>query len=306
MVGTNIFRKIFLHHPKYAVVDDRALVTTENWKPAGLGGRSSRGWGVVVRGNETANALAGLFRADAGWRDSTDWSAFRAGRTFEIEGPANGSYPTRFEPENFSVDGVRVLAAPDNAEDALVGLLDNATESIRIVQASVGSRRQPFVRAALRAAERGVDVRVLLSGAWYAEEDNRALAAWLNRRANRTDASLHAKVAEPEGRFEKIHAKGVVVDGDRAVVSSVNWNNNSARQNREVGLVLDGEAVAGYYADVFDADWNGSGGGEGGSGPGLGLGDWADDQPLPVGVAVAALGVVTLAVLVARRIRFVD
>jgi hypothetical protein len=70
--------------------------------------------------------------------------------------------------------------------------------------------------------------------------------------------------------------------------------------------VLDGKAVAGYYADVFDADWNGSGGGEGGSGPGLGLGDWADDQPLPVGVAVAALGVVTLAVLVARRIRFVD
>ncbi|WP_122088284.1 phospholipase D-like domain-containing protein [Halalkalicoccus subterraneus] len=41
------------HHPKYAVVDDRALVLTENWKPTGTGGGSSRGWGVVVDDRRT-------------------------------------------------------------------------------------------------------------------------------------------------------------------------------------------------------------------------------------------------------------
>ncbi|WP_458204964.1 phospholipase D-like domain-containing protein [Haladaptatus sp. NG-SE-30] len=52
------------HHAKYAVVDDRAMVLTENWKPAGTGGHASRGWGVVVTGNETATELTEVFEAD--------------------------------------------------------------------------------------------------------------------------------------------------------------------------------------------------------------------------------------------------
>ena len=48
------------HHPKYAIVDDRALVATENFKPAGTGGMSSRGWGVVIENRRTAETLASL------------------------------------------------------------------------------------------------------------------------------------------------------------------------------------------------------------------------------------------------------
>lgn len=33
---------------------------TENWKPPVPGGRSSRGWGVIVDGTETAAALAAV------------------------------------------------------------------------------------------------------------------------------------------------------------------------------------------------------------------------------------------------------
>ena len=43
------------HHPKYAVVDDEALVLTENWKPAGTGGHDSRGWGVRIGSARTAD-----------------------------------------------------------------------------------------------------------------------------------------------------------------------------------------------------------------------------------------------------------
>jgi phosphatidylserine/phosphatidylglycerophosphate/cardiolipin synthase-like enzyme len=49
----------------------------------------------------------------------------------------------------------------------------------------------------------------------------------------------------------------VVVDGDRALVGSLNWNNHSARENREVALLLSGEELGSYYADVFRADWRG-------------------------------------------------
>ena len=276
------------HHPKYAVVDDRALVLTENWKPSGTGGRSNRGWGVRVASRATAADLAAVFQTDATGPDTTPWSQFRRGRSFTESQPANRTYRTQFDPRSVAVDRVRLVTAPGNAERAIVGVVDNASERVAIVQPTVGDRHHPFLRATLRAAERGVDVRILLSGAWYVEEENRRLVDWLNERAERRDLPLEARVADPSGRFEKIHAKGVVAD-DRVVVGSVNWNNNSVRENREVAVVLDGEESAAYYRDVFAADWQGGhGGGE-----------------LPLGVVVAAVLAVLVAVGVARqRIEF--
>jgi phosphatidylserine/phosphatidylglycerophosphate/cardiolipin synthase-like enzyme len=213
------------HHPKYAVVDDRALVMTENWKPSGTGGRSNRGWGAVVEGG-VADRLAAVFHADAGWRDTVSWSTFRANHTFEEDEVANESYPTTFEPTNVSIENVQLLAAPDNAESALIERLDAADRSIDVIQASIGSRQQPFLRAAIRAAERGVRVRILIGGAWYSEEDNGDLAEWINEKAATENLSLEAKVAKPGSRFEKIHAKGVIIDGEEVVVGSMNWNGN--------------------------------------------------------------------------------
>ncbi|WP_227376519.1 phospholipase D-like domain-containing protein [Haladaptatus halobius] len=119
---------------------------------------------------------------------------------------------------------------------------------------AVGSPQQPFVRATLAAARRGVVVRVLLSGAWYAREDNRKIVRWLNERADAEGFPLKAKLAEPRG-YEKIHAKGVVVDERHVVVGSLNWNNHSARENPEVALVLHGAEAGAYYAKVFRVDW---------------------------------------------------
>jgi phosphatidylserine/phosphatidylglycerophosphate/cardiolipin synthase-like enzyme len=276
------------HHAKYAVVDDRALVTTENWKPAGTGGHGSRGWGVVVHQRPVVTGLAETFAADAGWRDTTRWEAFRREKSFDParSPPANGTFSRRFGPERLQAERVELLVAPDNAERRLASLLDEADESIRIQQASVGSRRQPFLRATLRAARRGVEVRILLSSAWYVEEENRRLVRWLNERADDEDLPLEARLAEPNNRFEKIHAKGVIIDGERAVVGSLNWNNHSARENREVIVVLHGENVADYYATVFDADWTGGA------------------TTLTAGLVVAVLLGALLAVAVARRIEF--
>ncbi|RBI64721.1 phospholipase [halophilic archaeon] len=276
------------HHAKYAVVDDRALVLTENWKPAGTGGRASRGWGVVVRSDATAAELAEVFRADAGWRDTRPWKRFRRGRSFQPAEPANGTYPSRFRPRSVPVRSVSVLTAPDNAESGVVSLLRSANDSVRVQQMTAGGPRQPFVQATLSAARRGVEVRVLLGSAWYVEEENRRLVEWLNERANEEGLPLTARLADPRG-YRKVHAKGLVVDGEHAVVGSLNWNNHSARRNREVAVVLHGEEAASYYARVFDADWRASGGG----------------SRLPVGLAATVAVGVAGAVWVARKeIRF--
>lgn len=276
------------HHAKYAVVDDRALVTTENWKPAGTGGHASRGWGVVVSADRVVHGLARTFQADTSGLDARAWSRYRAGKRFEpADGPpANGTFPEAVHPQQFSPDAVELLRAPDNAERRLLELLRNADEAIRIEQVAIGSRRQPFLRATLAAARRGVEVQILLSGAWYVEEANRRLVRRLNKRADREAIPLSARVADPNGRFEKIHAKGVIVDDDQVLVGSLNWNNNSARENREVAVLMKGEGVASYFTAVFRADWQG--------------GDW----PVPAGVVLAVALSWFVAVLTARRIEF--
>ncbi|MFC7173557.1 phospholipase D-like domain-containing protein [Haloplanus litoreus] len=275
------------HHPKYAVVDDRALVTSENWKPAGVGGRSSRGWGVVVDSSSVAADLARLFRADAGWRDAIPWRRHRRNETFDAETPSNGTYPSRIDPET-TAGTVRVLTAPGNAESAVVGVIDAADERVDVIQPTIGRRDGPLLRATVRAAARGVEVRVLLSGAWYVAEENAALTEWLNGVAERRDLPLSARVAEPRGRFEKIHTKGVVAD-DVVVVGSLNWNENAVSNNREVAVAVRSADLAAYFREAFAADWS--------SGPG---------RTTWVLVAGAAAALV-LAMLVAKRtVRFVD
>jgi phosphatidylserine/phosphatidylglycerophosphate/cardiolipin synthase-like enzyme len=274
------------HHPKYAVVDDRALVTTENWKPAGVGGRASRGWGVVTNQSAVVAGLAATFRADATWRDAIPWVRAREDVDPVEAESATGRFGRRTAPARLPVSETRLLVAPDNAEASVVDLLAGANESIWIEQPSVGGRGQPFVGASVAAARRGVAVRLLLGSAWYNEEPNRATAERLRALAAREGLDLEVRLVEPRGRFERIHAKGVVVDGETVVLGSLNWNNNSVRNNREVALVLRGEAVGDYFESVIRADWRG---GEG---------------RLLVGLAAITLLGALVAVRVGRRIEF--
>lgn len=275
------------HHPKYAVIDDEALVTTENWKPAGTGGHSSRGWGVVVRGGDTAASLREVFDADVGWRDAVPWSEYRTEVDPAKAAPANGTFPRRVAPKRMDAESVRLLVAPDNAEGELRTLLKNANESILIQQVSIGGRNNPLLDATLDAARRGVSVKILLSSAWYAEAENRKLADWLERRAAAEDLDLRVRLADPRGRYEKIHAKGVVVDEESAVIGSINWNNNSLRENREVAVVVEGSEPGEYYARLFRADWRGG------------------IERLPVGLGVAlGAGIVLAAAAARRRVEF--
>lgn len=276
------------HHAKYAVADDRAVVMTENWKPAGTGGNSSRGWGVVTDQPRIVDGLETTFRADAGWRDARPWGTFRRGRTFERGEVSHGDYQTRFEEREVQVERTELLVTPDNGQRRLIETLDQANDSIDVVQMSVGDWDSPLVQALRRAARRGVDVRLLLSDAWYVREDNRRIATRFEEWASERDASFTTKLATPGDRYEKIHAKGAVVDDERVVLGSLNWNEQSARSNREVILILHGESVAAFYGEVFDSDWNGG------------------KPELPVGLVGAVAGSLVVVGLAARRLEFTE
>ncbi|WP_075936995.1 phospholipase D-like domain-containing protein [Halosegnis longus] len=274
------------HHAKYAVADGRATVLTENWKPSGVGGTSSRGWGATVADEAVVSRLAETFAGDFEYRAATPWGEFREGETFTSESPVSGSFRSRTEPATLDYESVSLLTAPDNAEREVVRRIERAESSVRVLQMSVGSVDQSLVAATVEAARRGVEVRILLSGAWYVEKENRRIVDRLNHIAEREGLSLTARLARPQG-YEKIHAKGVVID-ETVVLGSMNWNDNSARENREVLLAVSGAAVSDYYRNVFDRDWRASGSG--------------GERPAGLIAVLGVLGVGCL--LAARRLQF--
>ena len=280
------------HHAKYAVADDTAVVLTENWKPAGTGGADSRGWGLTTQSAATADELAAVFDHDTTWRDTPTWKSVREEiDTVEAE-VATGSYPQRHPPLSTTAAELTVLAAPDNAESELVERINNTDDELLVIQPSIGDRDYRLLRAAIDAADRGVEVRLLLSGSWYAEEENTALAERLRDRAADEEVPLSVRVADDTGRFGKIHAKGIVAD-DTAVIGSLNWNDNSAENNREIAVAVTDDAVADYYREVFEGDWQ-----AGGDGGGFSI---LPDGELPAGLVVVAVGVISGTALLAKR-----
>jgi phosphatidylserine/phosphatidylglycerophosphate/cardiolipin synthase-like enzyme len=187
------------------------------------------------------------------------------------------------------VDHARVLVAPDNVADTMVAELDWSEESVRVVQVAIDGPDQRFFRAAVRAAERGVEVRGLLFAAWYVREANSTLAERRNDRAEREGLPLTARLADPGGWLGEGHAKGVVLD-DTVLVGSLNWNPTSARENREVLLALESAGAARYYATVFDADWAGE------------AADRGPDRSLPLCLLIVVMLGAALSLAVASRL----
>lgn len=243
------------HHPKYAIVDDSAIVMTENWKPAGTGGASSRGWGIVLDDPRPTDELIRVFEADFVARDSVSWTRHRAEVDPRPESSATGEYPDTFEPAAMTVEHVQVAISPNTAEEEITRVIQNAEYHIDVQQVRISDASFPLVVELITAAERGVHVRILLDSSWYVHEENQQFATLMNDFAAQEGLPLEVRLVEPADRFGKIHTKGLIVDEEVTIVGSMNWNNVSMRDNREVLVVVESAAVGEYFQHTFDHDW---------------------------------------------------
>jgi hypothetical protein len=113
----------------------------------------------------------------------------------------------------------------------------------------------------VNAARRGVDVRILLDSSWYnvdANEtmDNDDTVAYVNDVAARERIPIAAKLGNSTSHdLVKFHNKGIVVDGEKVLVSSINWNLNSVTENRELGLMVENQELASFFDAAFAYDW---------------------------------------------------
>ncbi len=257
------------NHAKYVVADNSSvLLSTENLGTTGfpLPGKSgNRGWGAIVDG-PTATYFAELFFDDLETGELVDYKGDSPLDFYSGE----KEYEKKFEPANFAGNFTIVpVRAPENAVESILGLINSAEESLYIEEFYIykywGSKKRgyvdnPFLEAAIDAARRGVEVKILLDSTWYnVEEDdplsNRHTMQYANSIARDEDLDLEARLIDLDSTgFKKLHTKGVVAD-NAVFISSVNWNEHSPTKNREAGVIIYGEP-AGYFADVFMADWS--------------------------------------------------
>lgn len=252
-------------HAKYIVIDGRAvLLGSENFKPGGYpaaGRQGNRGWGVLLEDPGLANYFREVFLFDAAGGDIVPLE----GTAAELYTPWAPDYTVEFTP--CRAEGARVtpVISPDTSI-LILGLIESAEESIAIEQAYITNETahdlNPYLAASINASRRGVAVRVLLDSAWFNIEgnaDNDEMVEIINRIAEAEGLPLEARLADLEGNnLDKIHNKGVVVDGRAVLVSSINWNANSPAFNREAGVIIEHPGIAAYYIAVFDDDWDAS------------------------------------------------
>ena len=250
-------------HAKYIIIDNHSLLlTSENFKNSGLppaGMSGNRGWGVHIRDAGLAEYFTEIFTSDSGSRSVVPYT----GSAGDAEPSPFEKHTAEFHPAQFEGATVSPVIAPDTSYQ-IVDLLDSARTHIEIEQAYIKNETpytlNPYLASAINASRRGVHVRVLLDSYWYNVEgpnDNDEMAALINRIGASEHIPLEAKCIDLSvSEVEKIHNKGVIVDDERVLVSSINWNYNSPNFNREAGVIIDHPGAARYFRQVFDDDWN--------------------------------------------------
>lgn len=144
---------------------------------------------------------------------------------------------------------VQPVLTPDNYIKRLNELLDSAERSIYLQYAYITYSDkpgdEPFTEMLAKLADLSfkpaMDVRIIVGSADAADKIRRLAESGFNEKVFRTQGS--------------IHNKGIVVDGARVLVSSANWSGDGVVRNRDAGLIIHDEEIAGYYQRVFLDDW---------------------------------------------------
>jgi phosphatidylserine/phosphatidylglycerophosphate/cardiolipin synthase-like enzyme len=260
------------YHTKVAVRDSKAFwLSSGNWSPNSqpfirpgweqfLYREGNREWHVIIDDEPLAQMYEKFIRYDMRM-------ARRAGETeaapvmpdllipeslFEAEAEATVVQPHPFLPKTFSTTGpavrVKPLMSPDNYATEILKLIQQAKHSLYLQFSYI---RQPstqvfdaIISAIAQKMTDGLDVRILVGSSQQSDHSELLIGrrGW-KREQFRIQRS-------------QLHNKGVLIDGNIAVVGSNNWSSDGTQFNRDTSLVFFSRPIAQYYTEVFLFDWN--------------------------------------------------
>ena len=257
-------------HSKVAVRDTESVwISSGNWKDTSLppDGIGNREWSVIVN----SNSFAELVLSRLSWDENENHlhispHSSNHAPTFdwEMEDPTGGSFQ---EPSTQSYSGsfeMQLMTCPDDCVDGIIEMIESADSTIELSLQYLdldwywGFGDNPIIEAIYQAAQRGVQVRLLLNG-FYADIDDeiRDAVNLFNTNWNATEGlDVTARLMAWSDTITKLHNKGAIIDGESVLIGSMNWGSSAALRNREMGVLIHGQELASDYLQSFDEDWS--------------------------------------------------
>ncbi len=277
-------RRFRFDHAKYVVIDGRrALISSENFTSTGhteSGKIGNRGWDTVIEDSSLAQKLTDLFHSDSDPQagDIYEYETTESVATQFRNRPSQLREVQTFREKSGEVRETTLVTSP-NSLDGITEVIRSARHRLRVEEMSLPlnwrdsqtSFQSPIVTELVRAADRGVQVQVLLNDEQVFNHHsqhndaneargNAQTVAYLKRIAREQNLPLEARIIDVNAtQITYIHNKGIIVDDQAVFVSSINGTQNSVKNNREVAVLLQSRDAAAYFSPVFDFDWSHSG-----------------------------------------------
>ncbi len=255
-----LYQSKYHMHAKYAITSDKVLVTTENFGYSGFPqGYGNRGYGAVIEDENTAKDFISVFSEDL-----QKSLPFRCDKVYTISEKEKKNYQKKFDVEEFS-GSAKAIFAPDAVDD-VISFVNSSKQRLYIAQLYVhkewGTKKEPkpnpLLEAAISRARDDVEVKILLDSSWFNVDEegknNEDTINYVNEIAKNENLSMQAKLIDLDMlNLVGLHGKLVIAD-NAALISSINWGENSVMRNREAGIIIEGGA-ADYFSQIFLNDW---------------------------------------------------
>ncbi len=256
MSSEEIHKRYRYDHAKYVIIDgEKCIIESANWAKSGIPVDSSyrnREWGILIENKSVAKFLMKVFLHD--WNASIEFneSSFTHGKppkdyTISYFIP-EGNYHSRFSAFDINFPfNITIILSPDNAEDEIIDLIEGAENEILVEQAYIemewNEGTNPFIEKLIEKNESGVRVFIILDGQYTINKETYEILT-----KNGMKVKLHNDYT--------IHNKGLIIDGNKVLISSINWGENSVRRNREIGVIVESKEITEYFENIFWYDWN--------------------------------------------------
>jgi phosphatidylserine/phosphatidylglycerophosphate/cardiolipin synthase-like enzyme len=260
------------YHIKVAVRDGQAFwLSSGNWNnsnqpninplddPAGsasVARKSDRDWHVIVEHAGLAGTFEAYLQNDlktalAHQAEPSAAASLLAAMAELAERPIPVSprVPKRyFAPQKITAKmKIQPVLTPDNYMACILPLITSATKSFYMqtqyihLNASNNTNMSALVEALAQQMKNGLDVRLIMSQFEFLDKLELLQSAGIDLSQVRIQAS--------------VHNKGMIVDGEIAVVGSQNWSEDGVSNNRDATLIIHNAEAAQYWNGIFMHDW---------------------------------------------------
>lgn len=213
-----------LTHEKGMIIDgDTAFIMTSNFTNSALGGSTSGG--VTYRNREF----------DIVDTNSQDVQAIIA------------IFNADWQHGQAQFNAPNLVVSPTNSRTIFLSLIGNAHSTLWVDAEEM--QDDAIEQALVAATKRSVQVRVIVPAPQAGQSDSNS---------NGITAIKQGSVVVKEDSLLYMHAKMMVIDGQKAFVGSENISGASLDGNRELGLIIADPQVLNTLQQTFQQDWNDS------------------------------------------------